>query len=369
MNCTRTSGVAVSTGTCDFVIGSIGPGDYVFKLFANNSATVIGTSNTITITTVAATISVSPTVVAPNPATVTWQNLPNAKPLDWIGLFATGIPQSGALDWNWVNCSRVVGGAVPSGTCAFPTSGLLAGSYEFRFYANNSSTVTVVSPTFVISAATVSLSAAPAAMTSGSGPMTLTWSNIPNAANLDWIGLYPAGDAQSGALDWNWISCTRSAAGPKPSGTCSWTLNNLATGTYEFRFFANNSTARIGTTNSFTVNNPLPTATAVPSFSITAAPGSVTAPGGKVTVTWSNMSSASPPGWLDWVAIYPAGNAQAAPIDWNWINCTRVPTQGANAGTCTFTLGTVAAGSYEFRIMANNTSKIVGTSNAFVVGP
>jgi flagellar hook assembly protein FlgD len=96
-----------------------------------------------------------------------------------------------------------------------------------------------------IARATVSLSASPAIVIAGSGPVTATWSGIASPTSTDWIGLYVPGAPSNPPITWRF---TNGAA----SGSLPVTLpGSFNPGNYELRLFANNGYTLLATSNSF----------------------------------------------------------------------------------------------------------------------
>jgi len=104
----------------------------------------------------------------------------------------------------------------------------------------------------------------------------------------------------------------------------------------------------------------LPPATAT----ISASPTSI-APGGTVTATWSGIAT---PSSTDWIGLYVSGAAPTAYIDWIYVSCSKTPTTARTAGSCPLVLpASLASGSYELRLFANNGYTRLATSAAFTV--
>jgi agmatine deiminase len=125
-------------------------------------------------------------------------------------------------------------------------------------------------------------------------------------------------------------------------------------GTYQFRLFANNGYTVIATSNSVTDSGST-------AATLTAGPASVSG-GQSVTINWSGVAS---PTSTDWVGLYHPGDANSPTIDWFFAdNCTK--TNGTTAlasGTCTYTMP-ATAGTYQFRLFANNGYTVIATSNS-----
>ncbi len=53
---------------------------------------------------------------------------------------------------------------------------------------------------------------------------TMTWTGISTATPTDWIGLYVPGSVDTNYIDWIYVSCSKSSAAAKSSGSCSYVL-------------------------------------------------------------------------------------------------------------------------------------------------
>src|SRR5437762_2779522 len=52
---------------------------------------------------------------------------------------------------------------------------------------------------------------------------------------------------------------------------------------------------------------------------------------------------------------------------WIYVSCSKTPNAPVAAGSCPFVLPSVAPGTYELRLLANNGSTVLATSNTFTV--
>jgi hypothetical protein len=204
------------------------------RFFLNDSFTVLATSATITVA--APTVTWSATSVAPG-ATVsaTFANGPGNS-LDWVGLFATGAPPAGYLR-----------AAYLTGTLIPPTPGLTGatlpftlpptpGTYELRFFLNNSFTVLASAP-ITVAAPTITLSA-----TSVAPGATVSATIVNGPGNsLDWVGLYATGAPPAGYLRAAYLTGTLTPPAPGLTGATLPLTLPLTPGTYELRFFLNDS--------------------------------------------------------------------------------------------------------------------------------
>jgi hypothetical protein len=84
-----------------------------------------------------------------------------------------------------------------------------------------------------------------------------------------------------------------------------------------------------------------------------------------VTATWNGIAS---PTTTDWIGLYTPGADNTAPIDWVFVSCSQVPAGARASGSCAFVIpSSVAAGTYQMRILANNGYSVLATSNTFQV--
>ncbi len=125
------------------------------------------------------------------------------------------------------------------------------------------------------------------------------------------------------------------------------------------------------TTGPISVTTSGGTATSSGSFTVptgaatlTATPSSV-APGGTVTVSWSNVAG---PTRNDWIGLYHPGDANTAYIDWIYDDsCTKTAgSTSLSSGSCSFQMPSTA-GTYEFRLLSNNGYSLLATSGQVTV--
>lgn len=367
-------GTGVESGSCSFQLPvSLAAGTYELRMFANHSLFRIARSGPFTVQALPpATLSASPSIVgAGTSVTATWSGIASPAAGDWIGLYVPGAADSVLVSsvWIYVSCSQVKGSSgVASGSCSFqiPAS-VAAGTYELRLFANNSLVRLGRSGTFTVQAAApaqaATLSVTPASVTSGAN-VTAAWSDIPSPMAGDWIGLYVPGTSDSAlmASTWIYVSCSQVRGGSgNVSGSCPFQIpSSLAAGTYELRMFANNSLMRLATSGTFTVQ-------AAPPATLTASPSSVSA-GTNVTVSWSGIASPTPG---DWIGLYIPGSSDSALMasTWIYVSCSQVKgSSGVDSGSCPFQIpASLAAGTYELRLFANNSLVRLGRSNSFIV--
>jgi RHS repeat-associated protein len=281
----------------------------------------------------AATLTASPTTVgAGGSLTAAWSGISSPTGTDWIGLYVPGALNTAYLRFQYTN-------GAASGSAAYSVpAGTAAGTYELRLFANNGYTLLATSNSFTVTVPI--LSPSPPNATPG-GITTVTWSGIAAPTATDWIALAVPGSANNVYVANRYTTGAASGSVPFaiPAGT--------ALGTYELRLFANGGTGRLATT----------TVGVVGPLALSASPSSV-APGGSVTVSWSNILD---PAANDWVGLYAAGAANS-----NYQS--RVFTGGGSNGSLNFTIpaGT-GSGSYELRLFSNNTYTRLTSSNSFTI--
>ncbi len=171
----------------------------------------------------------------------------------------------------------------------------------------------------------------------------------------DWVALYPVGAADNAYLSWSYLSGT---ATPPSSGLTSATLQSYVPATpgdYEWRLFANDTFTRLTTSSVVTVA----VSSAVLTVNGVSPPATATVVAGAgVTVSLTG----GPGNPTDWIALAPAGAPDSTLVDWRYLDGTTVPpSTGLSNGTVQF-LAPAAAGDYEVRLFAHDSSTRVATT-------
>lgn len=97
---------------------------------------------------------------------------------------------------------------------------------------------------------------------------------------------------------------------------------------------------------------------------LAATPGSVPA-GDSFTVTWSQIPN---PTSRDWIALYSPGSSDTSYLAWRYVNCSTSPTVPMASGSCSFPIASsLSPGTYEFRLLPNDTYTHIATSNSVTV--
>ncbi len=388
--CTKAAATALSTGSCTFTIpSSAAGGTYEFRIFSNNTFTLMAVTNTVSITSLVASPS---TALTSSSVTATFDGLPSPAAGDWLRLMLVGAIDN-AADFGWVytsSCTQSSPAAVSSGSCAM-TMPSGAGTYEFRVYASGTFTRRVSSNSISVSVATststvtrtitptptvtpVTLMSASPSTVAPNGTVFTTFSGLPSPATGDWLRTMLVG-AIDNAADFGWVyanSCTQSSPGAVASGSCSIIMPSTP-GNYELRIYANGSFTRRATSNAISVVAPTSTVTPTRTVTLTrtstpvvvmsASPPSVMG-GTNSTLTFSGIAS---PQTGDWIAIFTVGALDSSAYwSWAYTNCSQASAVLTSSGSCSMTMPMVS-GNYEFRIFAANTLTKRGTSNAVTV--
>ncbi|HEV8307572.1 MAG TPA: S8 family serine peptidase [Methylomirabilota bacterium] len=137
-----------SSGSVPFTLpGTLAPGTYELRLFANGTFTRLAISNAFTVEPSAesVTLTASPTTVAAGgTVTATWSGIATPTTTDWLGLYAIGAPDGGYISYRYT--TGAAGGSVP-----FALPGTVApGTYELRLFSNNSLTRLATSNAFTV---------------------------------------------------------------------------------------------------------------------------------------------------------------------------------------------------------------------------
>ena len=255
VSCSKTPGSPQSSGSCPFVVpASLASGVYELRLLANDSFTLLTTSNGVTIAPTTKTfLTVSPsTIPAGGTLTATWQGIFSPTSTDWIGLYQQGNPDfTGYIDWFYVSCSKTPGSSLASGSCPFvvPLS-LAPGTYVLRLFSDNGFSQLSASNNFMVTnGATPTLIASPTGIPAG-GALTATWNGVASPSSTDWIGLYLAGTPNTAFIDWIYVSCNKNPGNPLPSGSCPFIVPaSVLPATYELRLLANGGFTSLASSN------------------------------------------------------------------------------------------------------------------------
>jgi hypothetical protein len=209
-------------------------------------------------TTQGTTLSATPANAASGTSVnAAWSGIAAPRPTNWIGLHRPGSASQDFIDWIYLSCSKSAAAAPASGSCSFPIPATLAsGTYELRLHAPSSWSVIATSAALTVTGGatqTPRLSVSPSTLARGASA-TLSWSALAAPGATNWIGLHRPGTPSQSFIDWIYVSCSRSAATARASGSCSFVIpSSLAPGTYEFRMHAPSSWTAILVSSPVTV--------------------------------------------------------------------------------------------------------------------
>jgi len=302
------------------------------------------------------TLTVTPTSVAPGGiVTVTLSNGPG-NTNDWVGLYSSSAPNTMMLDWKYLNGTRVAPAAGATGaTVTFMMPGTL-GTYNVRFFSKDTYVLLATSATITVQSAAPNATITVTPTTTGpGGQVTATVANGPANAR-DWVGMYAVGAPDTLMIDWKYMTGSHT---PPAAGAASWSVTfsmPTTAGSYNLRFFSNDTLSLLATSATVTVQNAAGGAT------VTVTPPSV-APGNPVNATIAN----GPGNARDWVGLYQAGAGNASYVAWKYLNGLQTPpAAGTASATVTFTTA-LSAGSYNVRLFTSDSYTLIATSPNFIV--
>jgi hypothetical protein len=302
---------------------------------AQNGSQRLALSNAVM---VGPTLAVTPTPVAPGgTVTVTWAGIPTPTSSDWVAIVPLNAPDASYVAWAYTNGRS--GDSLPF---AIPPT-LPAGTYDLRLFANNTLRGLGTSNVVTVTAPGPTLAASPLTVVAPSS-LTVGWNGIVAPTATDWIGVYAVGAADAGYV-------TRVVTNGLASGTTTFGLpGGLAAGAYEQRLFTNNTFTRLAVSNGLAV-------VAGPIVRVTPATIAATR---TLTVTWQGIAAPMP---TDWVVLVPLNAPDTSYVAWSY-------TTGAATGTLGLSVpATVPPGSYELRLLAQNTFQRLAVSNVVTITP
>jgi subtilisin len=185
----------------------------------------------------------------------------------------------------------------------------------------------------------------PSALTAPPGSrVTVTLANGFGGAG-DWLAFAATGSANSTYLTFTYVGTGVT--------TRTWAVTMPSTpGTYEFRLFLNNGTARAATSAPITLDATAPP----PSPPVLSVSATTVAPGASVTATLTNGLG----GGQDWLALASTSSANTSYLTFTYVG------SGVTTRTWTVTMPTTP-GTYEFRLFPNNGYTRAATSPTVTV--
>jgi hypothetical protein len=214
---------------------NLSAGNYDLRLFSNNSTTRLAMSNVIAVTAPGPSLATSPVAVASGAKlTATWQGIAAPSVNNWIGVFA-----SGAADTNFI--TQVFTNGQASGSTTITLGTLALGSYELRLFSTIGGTKLAVSNSFMVIPGPA-VHASPSTVAKG-GTVTVAWEGDTTPTAGDWFALAPLNSADSAYVAWTY------SGGAVSGSTTIQVPAAAASGTYEVRFYKNNTVQKMAVSN------------------------------------------------------------------------------------------------------------------------
>jgi len=321
------------------------PGTYEVRYFSNNTFARLATSSTITVP--APTITAAAATVAAG-ASIDFVVLGGpANPTDWVGLFPTSSADTSYIAWQFLNGSTAAPAMGLSGATLRFRAPFIPGTYEARFFRNNTFMRLATSGTVTVALGTASVTPTAATVPAGS-PIGFVVAGGP-ASPLDWVGLYRTTTGDDGYIAWQFLNGTKTAPSTGMNGATLQFMAPITPDTYEVRFFTNNTFVRLATSSAVTVT-PVPASVTLAASALSlGAPIGFSIAGGLASPT-------------DWVGLFPSSASDTGYVAWQYLNGRTIPPMiGVSAATLQFASPT-APGTYELRFFSSNTSIRLATS-------
>ena len=304
--------------------------------------------------TAAPTIALSATTVAAGATvTATIANGPgNAS--DWVGLVDANAADGTYVDWKYLNGTRTRPGAGMTGAAVPFTMPATPGTYNVRFFLNDSWVKLATSATITVTPPAPPAITLSATTIAPGGTVTATIANGPGNAG-DWVGLLGASAADGTYVDWKYLNGMQTRPGAGVTGAAVAFVMPATPGTYNVRFFLNDSWVKLATSATITVTAPAP-----PTITLSA---TTIAPGATVTATIAN----GPGNAGDWVGLLSASAADGTYMDWKYLSGTRIrPGAGVTGAAVPFTMP-ATPGTYNVRLFLNDSWVKLATSLTITV--
>lgn len=248
-----------STATLNFAVPTAA-GGYEFRFFAANSFSRLATSTTMVVSSPTAQLSVngvappdSVTVPAGSIAVVAVSGGP-ANAGDWVALYLDGASNGAYIDWRYLNDTAVApASGVATATLHFTTP-TTAGTYEFRFFADDGYGLLTTSGAVVVppSPAQIAVESVlpPTSVTTQPGATITVQVNNSPGNPTDWVALAETSVPNGAHVAWQYLNGSTTAPMQGQAGATLTFVMPASPGTYEVRLFANNGLNRVATSSS-----------------------------------------------------------------------------------------------------------------------
>jgi fibronectin type 3 domain-containing protein len=163
----------------------------------------------------------------------------------------------------------------------------------------------------------------------------------------------------SGVLTYRWSVVSGTGVTLSSQTASSIQASFTAAGTYTFRVTV--SDGQLSSSDDVIVTAAW-NVTVGSGVQLAASPTSVS-PGSTLNATWAQIAS---PTALDWIGVYQPGSSNTAYLDWFYVSCSRTSGSPLASGSCPFIVpSSLAPGTYQLRLFANNGFTLLATSNNF----
>jgi subtilisin family serine protease len=285
-------------------------------------------------------------------------------PRDWLGVHPAAAADGIFLDWFFFNGQKVVPIAGLGNTAFAISAPTQLGTYQLRFFADNSYTRMTTSAAITV-AALPSIAIGDISVTEGNAGTTLaTFTASLSAASTQNISAQFAtsnGTATASA-DYQASAGTITFLAGSTTANVMITVNGDVT-------FESNETFALTLSNAVNavLGDNTATATIVNDDAAIAAtltaPATPVAPGGIAAVTIAN-GQGNP---TDWIGLYQSNAGDSTFVAWAYLNgLATPPAVGLTSATLQF-VAPMVLGTYQFRLFSNNSYARIGTSNSFSV--
>ena len=287
---------------------------------------------------------------------------------DWVMMVPAGSPPQTWGAYQYLSGSKTrPSTGVSNATLAFtaPASG---SAVEFRFYQNDSFALLATSGVVTISGSSstppgspITINGSGAAISVAGGSQVVVGINNGPGNISDWVMMVPAGSPPQTWGQYMYLSGTKTRPA---TGMTSALLNVVAPaagGSYEFRFYQNDTFTLIATSGVMTVT----ASQTLPALSVNGQSGPVTASAGStITVNVTN----GPGDISDWVMMVPAGSPAQTWGPYMYLSGSKTrPVTGLTAATLSFLAP--SSGNVEFRFYKADTFTLLATSSIVTVTP
>ena len=215
------------------------------RYFSNNTYQKVGQSPSFFVENA---LSGVPDYLAPGATiNVGWTGPSDHSTNDWIGLFEVGAAKNAIVDYKFVGSSGATSGNV---AITLPASASLGAHYELRYHVGNTYDVSTTSESFVAGTAPPYAVDEPVGNVSPGQQLSIPWTAPIDHAASDWIALQLVG-----ANPWEVASYSYVGSAGVASGQVSIKVPaSAAPGSYELRYYVNNTYTVKAVSDAFGVN-------------------------------------------------------------------------------------------------------------------